>query len=286
MGTYLGEDTTKYRDLLTKGRAFLESELYNGEYFIQIIQTEGLNATYNGIDYSNSGPGYQEIAQVLNAEGPKYNYGKGCLSDGVFGFWLARACGVPEQADAAKIRSHLQSVYRYNLKRNLMDHYNPQRPTFAMGSDGGLLLCTWPRGGELLLPFVYSNEVFTGIEYQVAAHCMMHGLVEEGLEIVQVCRDRYDGRYRNPFDEYECGHWYARALSSYSLLQALTGIRYDAVDKTLYIDSQVGDTFRSFLATATGFGTVGLEKGKPVIQMASGTVEVDRIIIGGKTYKQ
>ena len=60
---------------------------------------------------------------------------------------------------------------------------------------------------------------------------------------------------RNPFNEYECGHWYARALSSYGLLQGLTGVRYDAVDRTLTIDSRVGDDFRSFLATATGYGT-------------------------------
>jgi len=31
--------------------------------------------------------------------------------------------------------------------------------------------------------------------------------------------------------KYEGGHWYARAMSSYALIQALTGIRYDAVEK-------------------------------------------------------
>ena len=50
---------------------------------------------------------------------------------------------------------------------------------------------------------------------------MMMGCVEEGLEIVREARKRYDGRVRNPFDEYECGHWYARAMSSYALLQSL-----------------------------------------------------------------
>lgn len=53
--------------------------------------------------------------------------------------------------------------------------------------------------------FVYSNEVWTGIEYQVAAHLMFEGEVEKGLEIVRTCRDRYNGRVRNPFNEYECG---------------------------------------------------------------------------------
>lgn len=46
-----------------------------------------------------------------------------------------------------------------------------------------------------------------------------------GTYIVRACRDRYDGRTRNPFNEYECGHWYARAMSSYGMMQGLTSVR-------------------------------------------------------------
>src|SRR5690606_10299314 len=116
-----------------------------------------------------------------------------------------------------------RSVYRYNFKRDLSEHANPQRPSYAAGDEGGLLLCSWPKGGRPSLPFVYSDEVWTGIEYQVASHMMREGMVEEGLEIVRTCRDRYDGRVRNPFNEYECGHWYARAMASYALIYGLTG---------------------------------------------------------------
>ena len=137
-----------------------------------------------------------------------------------------------------KIASHLKSVHKYNLKTDLSNHANPQRPSYACGKEGGLLICTWPKGGELSLPFVYSDEVWTGIEYQVASHLMLMGMVEEGLDIVRACRDRYDGRIRNPFNEYECGHWYARAMSSYALLQGLSGARYDAVEKMLYLKPQ------------------------------------------------
>jgi hypothetical protein len=101
------------------------------------------------------------------------------------------------------------------------------------------LLCSWPHGDALTLPFVYSNEVWTGIEYQAASHLMAMGEVEKGLEIVREVRKRYDGRVRNPFNEYECGHWYARAMASYGLLQGLTGVRYDAVDQVLYVDSKL-----------------------------------------------
>jgi uncharacterized protein (DUF608 family) len=282
MGTALGAEVDKYHTLLEKGKTFLETELYNGEYFYQKIQTQGLEAEFEPIDYSSNGIGYKEVMHTLNAEGPKYQYGTGCLSDGVLGFWIARVSGLGEIVDEAKVKSHLLAVHNYNLRHDLSEHANPQRPTFAMGDDGGLLLCSWPRGGALSLPFVYSNEVWTGIEYQVASHLMFEGLVDEGLEIVRVCRDRYDGRVRNPFDEYECGHWYARALASYGLLQGLTGVRYDAVDKTLYIDSKVGSDFRSFLSTETGFGTVGLKKGKPFVDVKRGGIDISRVIVSGK----
>src|SRR6202043_528121 len=109
-----------------------------------------------------------------------------------------------------------------------------------------------------------------------ASHMMRMGFVNEGLEVVRACRDRYDGRVRNPFDEYECGHWYARALSSYGLLQGLTGVKFDAVEKTLYIDSQIGD-FTSFLSTASGFGTINLNQGKASLKVMYGTIPVEKI---------
>ena len=155
----------------------------------------------------------------------------------------------------------------------MYNHYNTQRPSYAMGGDGGLLLCTWPKGAKPTLPFVYSNEVWTGIEYQVASHLIMKGEVEKGLEIVRLCRNRYDGRRRNPFDEIECGHWYARAMSSYSILQALTGARYDAVTKTMYINSQIGD-FKSFISTDTGFGTIELKNNQPLLHVVYGQIDV------------
>jgi len=282
MGVAMDDDVSRYRELLVKGKRFLETELFNGEYFYQKIQTEGLNAEFHPLNTSQNGPGYSHIVKMLNTQGPKYQYGTGCLSDGVLGFWIVHMAGLSEIIDAEKVKSHLRAVHKYNLKHDLSDHANPQRPAFAVGKDGGLLLCTWPRGGQLSIPFVYSDEVWTGIEYQVASHLMLEGIVQEGLEIVRVCRDRYDGRIRNPFDEYECGHWYARALSSYGLLQGLTGLRYDAVNKTLYIDSKIGNSFRCFFSAESGFGTVGLKNGKPFVEMKSGELDVKEVLVSGQ----
>jgi len=278
MGEAVGENVDTFKDLLQKGRTFLETELYNGEYFYQKIQTDGLNAKFTPIDASSNGKGYGDIVKLLNQQGPKYQYGTGCLSDGVLGFWIARVCGLQDPiADPVKVKSHLASVYTYNLRRDLSSHANPQRPSYAMGDEGGLLLCSWPKGGALAIPFVYSDEVWTGIEYQVASHLILEGMTDKGLEVVRLCRDRYNGIRRNPFNEYECGHWYGRALSSFGLLQALTGAYYDAVDKTLYVDSRLGADFRSFLATATGFGIVGMKDGEPFVDVKSGCIKVKRI---------
>ncbi len=282
MGEFLEKDVSKYKTLAALGKKFIEAELYNGEYFIQKIQYKGLNATDPTTEKSFGGQYSAEAKELLEKEGPKYQYGSGCLSDGILGAWIARMCGLNDPVDSAKIKSHLLSIHKYNLKENLSEHANPQRPSFALGNEGGLLLCSWPKGGKLSLPFVYSDEVWTGIEHQVASHLMMMGYVKQGLDIVRASRNRYDGRIRNPFNEYECGHWYARALSSYGYLQALTGVRYDAVEKKLYVDSKIGD-FTSFLSTATGFGTVSLKTGKVTVGVVYGTIDINTIVLSGKS---
>jgi len=284
MGQHLGMDVGRYDDLYAKGKTFLETRLYNGEYFIQEIEYKGLKAPDPATAKSYGGDYSQEAIEMLQKEGPKYQYGNGCLSDGVLGAWIGRVCGLGDFIDPAKVKSHLTAVYKYNLKIDLSEHANPQRPAYALGKEGGLLLCTWPKGGKLSLPFVYSDEVWTGIEYQVASHLIMAGKLNEGLEIVRLCRSRYDGRLRNPFNEYECGHWYARAMASYGLIQALTGMIYDAVEKTLYIDSKIGD-FACFLSVATGFGVIRLRSGIPSLQTYYGSIEVSRVMITGKQWK-
>ncbi|NLE45572.1 MAG: hypothetical protein GX620_12700 [Chloroflexi bacterium] len=278
MAEALGEDAPLYRELLERGRRAMESELWDGEYFIQRVEWEKLQAGDPTEAPSFAAHYSPEAEELLRKEGPKYQYGTGCLSDGVLGAWMAKTCGLDDFLDARKVTSHLLAVHRYNFREDLYYHFNPVRPTFAMGHEPGLLLCTWPKGADLTLPFYFGYEVWTGIEYQVASHLMMVGHIEEGLEIVRAVRDRYDGRVRNPFNEYECGHWYARAMASYALLQGLTGARYDAVEQTLYIAPQIPGDFRSFLSTATGYGIVGVRDGEPFLEVRHGDVAVGKIV--------
>ena len=192
------------------------------------------------------------MQQLLKREGPKYQYGSGCLSDGVIGAWMARIYGIETPLAKDHVRSSLASIFKHNFKTDLSQHANAQRPGYAMGREPGLLICSWPRGGKPTLPFVYSDEVWTGNEYQVAFHLLDEGFVDEGLTIVKALRSRYDGRTRNPWNEYECGNWYARAMSSYALLGALSGFRYSAVEKTAWLDPRLKTRpFESFFSTAS-----------------------------------
>jgi uncharacterized protein (DUF608 family) len=276
MAVALGDDATEYDELYDRGMKNMEKSLYNGEYFIQKVQWKNLKAR-NPAAEAREKKQSAELVALLEKEGPRYQYGTGCLSDGVLGAWMAEVCGVGKILTPKKVESHLVAIHRHNFRKDLSTFANPQRPGYALGHEAGLLLASWPRGGEPSLPFVYSNEVWTGIEYQVASHLMLTGHVKPALEIVRAVRDRYDGRIRNPFNEYECGHWYARAMSSYGLLQGMTGVRYDAVEQVLHIQPAIRGDFRAFLSTATGYGTVGIRKGKPFVEVKSGKIAIKRI---------
>ncbi len=279
MGQACGEAVVRYEELLQKGKRTLERDLWNGQYFFQKVQWKNLRAgdptAKQGLNNNYSA----EARVLLEQEGPKYQFGTGCLSDGMLGDWMARVSGLAPVLDPQKVGRHVASIFRHNFRKSLASHANTQRPGFAAGDEGGLLLCSWPKGGKPALPFPYSDEVWTGIEYHVAAHLMLLGQAQKGLEIVRTVRARYDGTCRNPFNEIECGHWYARAMSSYSLLQAMGGARYDAVEKTLVLEPACRGDYRVFLATATGYGTVGVRRGKPFVDVRRGAIHVDRIVL-------
>jgi hypothetical protein len=166
MGKVLGDEISTYEKILEAGKGFIEKELFNGEYFIQKIQWKGLRSadpvemskhSFN-LNYST------EALELLQKEGPKYQYGDGCLSDGILGEWLAWASGLEMTVSPDKIEKHLLAVHQYNFRSDLSDFPNPQRPAYAFGHESGLILCSWPRGGKPSLPFVYSEEVWTGID--------------------------------------------------------------------------------------------------------------------------
>jgi hypothetical protein len=185
----------------------------------------------------------------------RYQYGRGCLSDQLLGAWFGAVVGLDNLLPPERVRAALESIFRYNWRADLGDHANTQR-TYALNDEAGLLLCSWPKGERPTQPFPYSDEVWTGIEYQVAAHLIYAGLVDEGLTIVRGLRDRHDGERRNPWNEFECGNHYARAMASWSLLLALSGFRYSAPASRISFAPVINaHNFRSFFSAGSGWGS-------------------------------
>jgi len=275
------EDEAFYSSIAERSAAYLDQQLFNGEYYEHRVMWEGLR-DQSFIEmlakFANEGAN-DEMSTLLREEGPKYQYGIGCISDGVIGAWMAEIYGVQTPISKANVRSHLQAIFDHNFKTDLFDHACLQRPGYALGHEPGLLLCTWPRGGKPTLPFVYSDEVWTGIEYQVASHMISEGLVEQGLTIVAAARSRYEGHVRNPFCEYECGSYYARALASYALLGSLSGFRYSAVDKAAFLDPKLSvRPFTTFFSTSSGYGTITLGE-SVTINVVEGCLDVDTLYL-------
>jgi hypothetical protein len=273
-------DAKSYGDLAVRAARFMEENLFNGEYFEQKVTYAGLRDT-SFLDLIQKGGADPETLKLLRREGPKYQYGQGCLSDGVIGAWMAKIYGIQTPLDPVKVRRNLRAIHRHNFRHNLVEHVNCQRMGYAVGEEPGLLLCSWPRGGKPTLPFVYSDEVWTGIEYQVASHLIAEGFPQAGLEIVRAVRSRHDGRARNPWNEYECGNYYARAMASYALLPAFAGFRYSAVEKTLWFHPQTKRRpFTCFFSTASGYGTISLDRRFLTIRILEGTLACEKIVLG------
>jgi hypothetical protein len=205
---------------------------------------------------------------------PKYQYGEGCLSDQLLGQYLAHVVGLGYVLDKDHVDKAMASIFRYNFRNKLDDFSNVQR-VYALNDEAGLLLCSWPKGNRPSLPFVYSDEVWTGIEYQVAASLIYSGHIDEGLAIVKAVRDRHRGFNRNPWDEFECGHHYARAMASWAVMLALSGYQYNGVEHFIAFSPKIHKKeFTTFWSSGNGWGSFHLNANKSQLKVEYGHLKI------------
>ena len=118
----------------------------------------------------------------------------------------------------------------------------------------------------------YYSEVMSGFEYAAAGTMLQNGMLEEGLGMVKAISERYDGRFRSegevhmhnnscvfgtgsPFGEDECGDFYVRPLSSWSVLLALQGFIYDGPKQTIgFKPVWQPEDHASFFSASEGWG--------------------------------
>lgn len=259
--------------LLAQGREWIDKNLYNGSFYVQKIR---------GVKRGEIAPALMSSMGSENTEQPEYQMGDGCLADQLIGQYLADVCGLGPLLDPGHIKTTLATIYRRNFKRDLSEHDNVQR-TFALNDEAALLICDYRPGERPRIPFPYYAELFTGIEYTAAAGMMYAGLVNEGLEVFEAVRRRYDGERRNPFDEAECGHHYARAMAAWSGLLALSGFDYFAPEGRLAVKPRVAAAaVRSFWSTGTGWGSFEWKAGALTVKVQEGRLALRQVSAGAK----
>lgn len=273
---YLGEPekAAEYRAVFESGRSKVDELLWNGEYYIQKVKVIP-EVTVHPVLRSPRREGEAADAPAV----PKYQYGTGCLSDQLLGQWAAHVAGLGYLLDEERVRTAVRSIFTHNFRRAIGSEANVQR-VYALNDEPGLLLCSWPHGDRPALPFVYSDEVWTGIEYHVAAHLIYEGWIEEGLTIVQAVAERYSGYNRNPWNQIECGFHYARAMASWSVKLALDGFRYSVPEGMLGFAPKLNrEDFRTFWSTGTAWGSYHQQpaSGGFQLEVKSGALRLRRL---------
>ena len=189
---------------------------------------------------------------------PEHQYEKGCLSDHLFGQGWAHQVGLGYIYPEDKVKSAMKAVWNYNWAPDITPYNKKHKPFrwFISSGQAGLFTCTWPKGGYLTEGTVYKNEVWTGIEYQVAGHMIWEGMVEEGLAICRAVHDRYHPDLINPYNEVECGDHYARALASWGVYLALCGFEYHGPKGHIGFAPRITpESFQAAFTAAEGWGT-------------------------------
>jgi uncharacterized protein (DUF608 family) len=257
------------RTLAEAGACWIDEHLFNGEYYEQQVRP----------DAAQSAPLPPTHPWPAGHTEPPYQVGRGCLSDQLIGQWYAEMLGLPLHLNPEHVRAAARSIYRHNWRSELWDHSNPQR-IFAHEDEGGLLLATWPHGGRPAFPFPYSDEVWTGIEYEVAALLIYLGDLDAAIDIVTAARARYSGSRRNPWSEIECGNHYARGMASYSLLLAFSGFRYSAPDQDLGFQPRPGgENFACFFSVDSGWGMLERSGAAATVDIRAGTLTLRRLSV-------
>jgi non-lysosomal glucosylceramidase len=205
--------------------------LWDGEYFVQVVDLQ---------------------------KHPKNQYGKGCLSDQLFGQGWAHQLALGYIYPPEQVKQALRSIWKYNWAPDV-GPYNEAHPPerwFALPGEPGLFTCTWPKSPYLKEGVRYREEVWTGIEYQVAGHMVWENMVTEALAICHGVQQRYSPAKHNPFNEIECGDHYARGMASWGVYTALSGFEYHGPKGHIgFAPRLTPENFRAAFTAAEGWGS-------------------------------
>lgn len=258
------------RRIEEQGSRWIDSNLFNGEYYIQKIR---------GIPQDKIAKGLQEGMGARDTMHPQFQVGDGCFIDQLVGQYMATVAGLGDLLDPENIRKTLNSIYRYNYKRSLVHHASVQR-VYALNNEAAIVICDFTKGTRPEVPMPYYAEVMTGFEYSAATLMIANGMMKEGIECITNVRRRYDGEKANPFDETEYGRHYARAMASWAPIPVLSGFRYDGRKGRMEFAPKINvHDFRCFWSTPVAWGNFALSPHGLVLMPVAGAVSLKEVVI-------
>jgi non-lysosomal glucosylceramidase len=266
-------------DIFSKGSAWVDQHLFNGAYYEHKITHP------KTFEYLNVNDTAVRI--------PDYQLGSGCLVDQLVGQYMAHVCGLGYLAKKENVQTALKTVMKNNFVPSFNNVFNNMR-SYVMDKEAGLIMASWPKG-RLKVPFPYFAESMSGFEYAAAIGMLQEGQIDEGLTCIAAIRARFDGEKRNPFDEPECGHHYARAMAAWSAPMALSKFNYNGVEKSIHFTATPGTYFWSngaawgtckvennTLELSVLFGQLALKKAE---LEGTGAVTMKEVVIGAGQNK-
>lgn len=261
------------RRIRASGAAATEAALYNGDYYQQQIIPPG--------DFARVAPRLRHPGFGADrADWPEFQIGDGCMLDQFVGDAHARLAGLGGVFDQRHALAALHSIRRLNYVADFGNWTNPGR-SYAGRGERGHIVVSYPSGAPEH-PAPAWCEIWTGAEYAYATSLAQHGAPGLADDVVAAVRERFNGARRNPFDEAECGHHYARALASWGLAVALTGFSYNARTGVMRFDS-ANETAVWFWSNGTAWGTLTQDPGSSAtLTVLHGSVRVERVIIGSR----
>jgi uncharacterized protein (DUF608 family) len=239
----------KCRSLFTRGSKWIDANLYNGEYYIQIPKRP---PPFEEVPKSS----WLTLRDLPENEPLPQQIDNGCQTDQLVGQLWAHVCGLGYVLEPEHVRQTLRSVYQRNFRE--MRYHAAFFRAFALNGERGLVFGTYPEDDIPEIPNFRFSEVWNGCEYAAAAHMIYEGQTDAALEVIGAIRDRYDGRKRNPFNESECGSHYARSMAAWTCYLAWTGFRYDGTKGEIQFRA-IDQPSRFFWSNGYAWGTVDLQ---------------------------
>lgn len=275
MATYLGEKSfaKTCRSLYENGSTFLDTHLFNGEYYEQEIIPP--------MKAENVADGLMKGMGTKDFTSPDYQLGEGVLVDQLVGQVMAHILDLGYLADKDHVYKTNEAIIKYNHRESLLKHPNFMR-SYALGDESALVMADYPKARPKK-PFPYFTEVMTGFEYTAGVGMLYENQLDIGLKTFQDIRNRYDGIKRNPFNEAEFGNHYARSMMAWAGVLAISGFHYSAVEKSMSFTSKPGIYFWS---NGYSWGTCEVKNKEAVLKVLYGAVALEKFSLDGVGAKK